>query len=112
MRRFALILALCLSATMAVAEQWAVLDGAAVRAALEGRVLIYSGGARQDFRASGKTLYNAGQDSWGNWRVQGNQYCSEWPPSDLWACYDLQSNGSVIRFIGAAGDVTDGAYDN
>ena len=109
MRRFALAVILAVPG-VAGAGEFTDLDGAGVRAALEGRKLVYDSGARQDFRASGKTLYNAGQDSWGNWRVQGDQYCSEWPPSDLWACYDLQTDGEVIRFIGEAGDITDGRY--
>ncbi|MEO1733028.1 MAG: hypothetical protein AAFR45_05280 [Pseudomonadota bacterium] len=72
--------------------------------------LTYESGAWQDFRASGRTLYNAGEDSWGYWGVRGDQYCSMWPPSDLWACYDMARSGDVIRFIGASGDVTDGRY--
>ena len=27
--------------------------------------------------------------STGGWRIQGNQYCSVWPPSDRWECYDV-----------------------
>ena len=59
-------------------------------------------------RASGRTLYNTGRDSWGYWQVRGDQYCSMWPPSDLWACYDMARRGDVLRFFGAAGDSTDG----
>jgi len=33
-----------------------------------------------------------------------------WPPSDLWACYDMERNKDVIRFVGEAGDLTDGRY--
>lgn len=109
MRRIALILALWLPVS-ALAEEWATLMGADLRAALEGRELVYGSGAVQDFRASGRTLYNAGQDSWGYWRIQGDQYCSQWPPSDLWACYAMARKGDRLRFIGAGGDVTDGRY--
>lgn len=108
MRRIALILTLC--PTLAAAAEWQVVQGDAVRAALEGRKLTYANGAWQDFRASGRTLYNAGADSWGYWRVQGDQYCSMWPPSDLWACYDIQVSGSVVLFVGAGGDQSDGIY--
>ncbi|MFK7752807.1 MAG: hypothetical protein AB8B51_09670 [Sedimentitalea sp.] len=94
------------------AQDWQALSGDEVRAALEGRTLTYTSGAVQDFRASGKTLYNAGQDSWGNWRVQGAQYCSQWSPSDLWACYDMAKRKETLRFIGEAGDVTDGVYSD
>lgn len=94
------------------AEAWQTLVGDEVREALEGNALDYTSGAHQDFRASGRTLYHAGRDSWGYWRVQGNQYCSQWPPSDLWACYDLQvsDDGTRLRFVGASGDVSDGDY--
>ena len=110
MRPIALILALWPLSAGAV--EWEMLEGDALRAALEGRKLVYTSGAWQEFRASGKTLYNAGEDSWGNWRVQGDQYCSQWPPSDLWACYDVQRGDDLIRFIGPSGDFTDGFYAN
>ncbi len=109
MRRFALML--CVVASP-VAADWVSLKGDAVRVALEGRVVEYEN-ARQDFRASGRTLYTfGGRDSWGYRRVQGDQYCSQWPPSDLWACYDLEQNGIRVRFVGSAGadDVTVGIY--
>ncbi|MEM7631274.1 MAG: hypothetical protein AAF227_04545 [Pseudomonadota bacterium] len=108
MRRFALMMTVL--AGPAVAEPWDVLDGDGVRAALEGRTIIYAD-ATQDFRASGRTLYVfGGRDSWGYWRVQGDQYCSQWPPSDLWACYDLAVSGDRVRFIGTGDDITDGVY--
>lgn len=94
-----------------MAQDWQpVPDEAGVRATLEGRKLTYDSGAWQDFRASGKTLYNSGRDSWGNWRAQGAQYCSQWPPAGDWACYDLLTSGDKVRFVGAGGDVTDGTY--
>lgn len=113
MRRFALIFGVFMAAGSGSAAQtdgFARLSGAEIRAALDGRALIYDSGAVQDFRASGRTLYHSGQDSWGYWAVRGDQYCSMWPPSDLWACYDMARKGDVIRFIGAVGDVTDGRY--
>ena len=81
------------------------MDGNMITQTLTGQVLDYDG-AWQDFRASGKTLYNAGHDSWGNWSVRGDQYCSQWPPNDLWACYDMQMRVTAhgvteLRFIDA-----------
>ncbi len=108
MRRF--VLALCLLPSAALAENWVVLEGAALREALEGRVVTYESGAWQDFRASGRTLYNAGRDSWGYWALRDDQYCSMWPPSDLWACYDVARQGNRIKFIGEGGDETVGDY--
>lgn len=109
MRPIALTLLLLLPCGV-LAGDWQTLDAEGVREALEGRKVLYTSGAWQDFRTSGRTLYNAGQDSWGYWRVEEGQYCSTWPPSDLWACYDVQSDGVGLRFVGAAGDVTDGVY--
>ena len=92
-----------------LAEGWEPLSGEDIRDALTGRTLEYAN-ARQDFRASGRTLYTAGQESWGYWRIEGNQYCSQWPPSDLWACYRVERDGAQVRFIGAGGDITEGRY--
>lgn len=94
---------------MALAEDWQALRGDAIGAALSGRTLQYAN-AWQAFRASGRTLYNAGEDSWGYWRVTGDMYCSQWPPSDLWACYRLEQRGDVLRFVGTGGDITEGRY--
>jgi hypothetical protein len=56
------------------------------------------GNAQQSFDASGKTTYVDGRPSLGNWQNQGSQYCSQWPPSDLWACYVLERAGEQVRF--------------
>lgn len=93
-----------------MAGDWVALRGEAIRTALEGRTLHY-GTAWQDFRASGRTLYNAGRDSWGYWRVEDDSYCSQWPPSDLWACYGVEVRGDKLRFVGQSpGDITEGTY--
>lgn len=86
------------------------LDGAGITAALTGRVLQYDGGVVQDFRASGRTLYDAGQPSWGYWEVREDTYCSLWPPSDQWECYGVEADGQTVTFIGASGDRTSGRY--
>ncbi|MBE1282456.1 MAG: hypothetical protein GJ676_04015 [Rhodobacteraceae bacterium] len=108
----AFVLGLAALSGTAQAEAWRSLDGAAIQTALEGRKLTYDSGAWQDFRASGRTLYNAGQDSWGNWGVRGDQYCSQWPPNNLWACYEVEGSENGVRFIGESGDVTRGTYSD
>ncbi|MFK7835450.1 MAG: hypothetical protein AB8B60_04460 [Sulfitobacter sp.] len=85
---------------------WEPLSGAQISAVLTGKTLDY-GTQWQDFRASGRTLYFSGQDAWGYWGVRGDQYCSMWPPSDLWACYDMARKGGMVRFIGQGGETTD-----
>ena len=93
-------------------EVWTKLTSEAeVLAALDDRYLKY-GAAQQWFYVSGKTLYDSGRPSWGNWRPQGGQYCSEWPPVNNWTCYDLYLNGdgTKLRFQGYGSDITDGIY--
>ena len=94
---------------MALAEDWQAMDGPAIDAALTGKTVIYEN-ATQRFYASGRTLYNTGQDSWGYWAVRGDQYCSQWPPGDQWGCYDMAAMNGKVRFIGADGSTTDGAF--
>ena len=112
MRRFARRLAaiLMIWPGLVVAEDWQRLDGDAIGLALTAGHLTYANGAWQEFRPSGRTLYNAGEDSWGYWRVVGDQYCSQWPPSNLWACYDIEMAGKSLRFVGASGDITQAVF--
>ena len=104
--RFAVILAVLLPAA-ALADDWAPLDGATITEALTDQWLKYTA-ARQHFGADGQTLYDAGRPSWGSWAVRGDQYCSVWPPSDLWTCYDVRQNDDVIRFVASDGSFSDG----
>lgn len=109
MRRFALLAVLFWPPAGNAEEAWTRMDGDEIRQALTGRVLQYEI-AWQDFRASGKTLYNAGADSWGNWQVRDDQYCSQWPPNDLWACYAMDRKGDALRFVGTGDDITEAHY--
>ncbi len=108
MRKSAAILISVLAAGPAMAE-WRAMDEAEINAALTGVRLSY-GAAWQKFHASGRTLYNAGDDSWGYWEAQGDKYCSQWPPAGGWACYRMERNEETgaLRFIGESGDVTEG----
>ncbi|UWQ92910.1 hypothetical protein K3727_09070 [Rhodobacteraceae bacterium M382] len=91
-------------------EGWTPALGEEIRSALEGRSLIYDRGAWQDFNASGRTLYNAGRDSWGYWAVRDDRYCSMWPPSDIWACYKVEVTSTAVRFVDPGGEITTGTY--
>jgi hypothetical protein len=108
-RRFALIVLLICPLTASADETWTPMKGDEIRAALTGRTLQYQT-AWQDFRASGKTLYTAGADSWGNWRIEDDQYCSQWPPNDLWTCYKMDRSGEKLRFVGPNNDMTEAVY--
>jgi len=100
-----------LAALPAAASDWQVLNGEEIRVVLTGRTVDYEA-AWQDFRTSGKTLYNAGADSWGTWDIRNDQYCSQWPPNSAWTCYDIDMNadGSAVRFRGAGDDITVGTF--
>jgi len=91
------------------AEVWRPLEGPEIATALSDRTVIYDN-ATQRFYASGRTLYDAGQESWGYWAVRGDQYCSQWPPGDRWDCYDIAATEGRVRFIGQDGSVTEGAF--
>ncbi|WP_170770446.1 hypothetical protein [Ruegeria lacuscaerulensis] len=106
MRRFALILALWPDISAAT-EFWP-LTGNEIVSALTGQKLSYGEGVWQTFDASGATQYFSGRPSSGRWAVRGDQYCSTWPPSGLWACYDVLQSGVIIRFIDDRGGITDG----
>jgi hypothetical protein len=104
------LLCLCL-VTPAMAKDWLVLDAAGITTALSARVLQYQDGSTQNFFTDGRTLYEAGAgESWGKWWVEGGQYCSSWPPSDVAACYRVEARGLEVRFSSRGGDVSVGRY--
>ena len=53
----------------------------------------------QYFAADGSTRYReqGGEENEGLWRVnEQGQYCSRWPPSERWVCYDALVSGNNI----------------
>ena len=102
-----LILLACLP-TAVVSQEFAALTGAEIEAALNDTTLDYETGEEQTFYASGRTLYDNGQPSWGSWMVRGDAYCSEWPPASGWDCYTMDRAGNVLRFISERGHITAG----
>ncbi len=92
---------------LAMADGWQVLTGPEIAAALSARVVTYDSDHRQEFMADGRTLYD---DSRGYWRVEGDRYCSQWPPSDRWSCYSVSVNGVDVRFVADDLSVTTGRY--
>ena len=96
-----LVLVLGMLPGLAWAEDWQVLDGPGIVAALSSRVVQYESGAAQNFFDDGRTLYEGPGALWGKWRVQGAQYCAIWPQSHRWACYPVARRGLQVRF-GAA----------
>ncbi len=93
----------------AQAQDWIVMNGAEITEVLTDRSVTYDNGATQRFFASGRTLYTHGEPSWGSWRVEGNEYCSLWPPSPDWDCYAVQSaNPDGIVFLDDFGNRFEG----
>ncbi|MEQ9694067.1 hypothetical protein [Shimia sp. SDUM112013] len=105
MGRIALFLMALASAVQA--DGWQKLTTDEISALLRGRVVDYASGW-QDFRPSGRTLYDAGRESWGYWDARDDLYCSQWPPADGWACYEVFHDAGRVRFLGTRGDITDG----
>ena len=115
MRQWSVIAGLVLVAGSAMAgDGWTRLKGAEVTAALAARSVLYADGASQDFRADGGTTYTKDRPTLGQWRVQGDNYCSVWPPSDRWVCYSVErsADGLSVRFIAADGGATTGRYND
>ena len=62
--------------------------------------------ARQFFNHNGETPYidEVGTKTSGRWLVRGDQYCSQWPPSDRYVCYSVERSvdakgRAVITFL-------------
>jgi hypothetical protein len=84
------------------------MTGAEIAAVLEGATVTYQDGAWQTFSA-GATTYHASEASRGTWTVQGDRYCSVWPPAASVACYDVTGDGGDgVRFIADDGTVFEG----
>lgn len=102
---------LCALASPAMADEWKPLDQGSIALALSARVVQYEDGATQNFYSDGRTLYQVGTGtSWGKWWVEGGQYCSTWPPSEVKSCFSVEARDLHVRFIGAGGDLTVGQY--
>jgi hypothetical protein len=101
MQRWAMGLALL--AGPAMAQEWQPLDGAGITAVLNGLVVVYADGARQDFKPDGQTICTNGRDSLGHWTLRGDLSCSvcgrplTFGPVTLWQCRGLLSRLSRQR---------------
>ena len=94
-----------------LADEWQrVVNDEGVTEALAGRTLQYDPLTMQHFGKLGDTQYITERAADGRWAARGGQYCSVWPPSDTWACYDLYLNGDQVRFVGADRSVSEGTY--
>ena len=111
MRAISLVFALL--PQIAAADSWQPLrtDAEIIRA-LADRTLVYDAYTFQRFGALGDTQYITDRLSDGRWEARDGQYCSAWPPSDIWTCYTLEVAEDQVRFIGETGSVSTGTYRN
>lgn len=102
-----IILTVLLCQSVAAAEK--KLDGAAIAVALDNVTLTSTENDRkieQVFQSSGATFTIDVQTkalSQGFWRVEGDKYCSQWPPSEHWSCYDMFTNQAGVVFVSSNG---------
>lgn len=80
------------------------LSGAEIKSALSGNTAFgnQKGTAwKQYFDPGGDTLYIAeGSDpSPGRWKVEGDVFCSLWPPRSEWDCYDMTGADDNVTWI-------------
>jgi hypothetical protein len=77
------------------------LDGKAIEAVLNDTTAyglpLAPDSWRQSFARNGETIYvdASGAKTFGEWLVRGDKYCSLWPPSDRWVCYEMESGASA-----------------
>ncbi len=70
-------------------------------------IVVLGENTRQTFSARGATTYtDRGRDSYGTWAARGDQYCSQWPPANGWACYDVLVEGETLIWVGDSGHRT------
>jgi hypothetical protein len=77
---------------------------------------LAEGNWRQFFSRGGETIYvdAAGQKTFGQWLMRGDKYCSSWPPSDRYVCYEVESGqtaegkATVTWISGGDGKRTEG----
>ena len=84
------------------------LNGPEIDALIKGNTVTgqnINGVWKQFFDANGETTYLAPEKppSLGEWNVQGDKFCSKWPPNDHWVCYavtgDLDAKPKTITWI-------------
>ncbi|MGB0844751.1 MAG: hypothetical protein ACPGVN_08430 [Alphaproteobacteria bacterium] len=106
------ILSLTTTGLSAQQEPWLKLNHDQIQRVMVDTEVAYKGESRvtQTFHGDGTTTYISGRPSLGKWQVRGNKYCSVWPPSESWSCFEIfqDQSKSWIRFVGERNDVWDG----
>jgi hypothetical protein len=106
--RVSLAMATIVALAIPAAADEVLMKGADILKTLTGARVEGSNWA-QSFEVGGATVYTGAdsKQSSGRWDVRGDEYCSQWPPSDVWACYamatDTAADGITIIWISADG---------
>jgi hypothetical protein len=106
---FRILLMLALFAALPAFADERKLTGAEIRAALSDKIVEGTDDAgrpyTQIFQKGGLTVYTIkpSSSSNGKWDVRGDQFCSQWPPSENWSCYDMTGDGKQLTFIAKDG---------
>jgi hypothetical protein len=85
------------------------LDGEALKDLLSDITLTSTETGRvidQVFQSSGATFTVDAETkalSRGFWRIEGDKYCSQWPPSEHWSCYHVFGNDNGVVFVSSNG---------
>lgn len=95
--------------SMAALAEQRKLTGDEIKAALSDKKVAGTtdsgAGWTQTFKANGDTLYQlTGTEAQnGAWEVQGDKFCSQWPPDPAWVCYDVTGENDRVTFISDTG---------
>jgi hypothetical protein len=105
-----IILTLLFSSFIATVQAAEIkLDAEALKSLLSDITLTSTESGRvieQVFQASGATFtidIETRQQSQGFWKLQGDKYCSQWPPSENWECFDVYGNDQGVTFVSSYG---------
>lgn len=105
----AILALIALAPLPSLAQDWEMLrDDTKITAVLAGQTVIYDAYTQQRFGPRGDTQYITERFSEGRWAARGGQYCSAWPPSELWTCYDFGVSGELVLFVAADGSLSQG----
>ena len=107
MSKFIFLLITCLLLPHLALAAEVSLSGTEISALLSDGVLYGDDNgqpADQIFQKNGVTYYNVGSgQSQGKWKVEGNQFCSQWPPNENWSCYDVLQDCKNVTFVSKSG---------
>ena len=113
MLKWSAAFAVLATAGLAQSDGWErVLSDEGITEALAGRTVVYDEYTLQHFGTAGDTVFVTERAANGRWAARAGQYCSVWPPSDVWTCYDFQVNGQRVRFISSDRSISEGSYQD